>query len=219
MRPEYKSSIKSISMIAVDGPAASGKGTLSRRLADYFSYNYLDTGSLYRAVAVRILQDRQDPNLSTICEYVAQNLDEKDLVNPKLRDEKTGQVASIVSAHPAVRVALLKYQREFARLKPGAVLDGRDIGTLVIPEAKAKIFLEASLKKRAQRRSKELRLRGVESIEFHVLQEMKDRDTRDSSRAVAPLRPADDALIIDTTYLSADEVFEKALLYVEARLP
>ena len=203
----------------MDGPAASGKGTLSRRLADYLSYNYLDTGSLYRAVALRVLREGQDPNASDICEYVAQNLNEKDLDDPKLRDEKTGQAASIISAHPAVRDALLQYLRNFSQLKPGAVLDGRDIGTIVIPEAQAKLFLEASLEIRAHRRLKELQLRGVQSIESDVLQEMKDRDTRDSSRAVAPLRPADDAIIIDTTDLSPDEVFKKALLYVEARMP
>lgn len=217
MRHEFGSLKKCV--IAVDGPAASGKGTLSRRLADYLSYNYLDTGSLYRAVALRVLREGQDPNASDICEYVAQNLNEKDLDDPKLRDEKTGQAASIISAHPAVRDALLQYQRNFSQLKPGAVLDGRDIGTIVIPEAQAKLFLEASLEIRAHRRLKELQLRGVQSIESDVLQEMKDRDTRDSSRAVAPLRPADDAIIIDTTDLSPDEVFKKALLYVEARMP
>ena len=219
MSTKFKKLIKTCYVIAVDGPAASGKGTLSRRLAEHFNYNYLDTGSLYRSVAAKVLREGEDPNVSARCEFIAQNLDEKDLTNPKLRDEKTGQVASIISAHPAVRAALLQYQRKFSQLKPGAVLDGRDIGTIVIPKAQAKLYLEASLATRAQRRSKELQLRGVESIESHVLQEMKDRDTRDSSRAVAPLRPADDALIIDTTDLSPDEVFQKALLYVEARMP
>ena len=204
--------------IAVDGPAASGKGTLARRLAAHFGLSHLDTGGLYRAVAVRVLRLGGDPSDEIAGENAAQNLETKDLEAPNLRAEEVGQAASFVSAHPAVRAALLVYQRNVAATLPGAVLDGRDIGTVVCPEADAKIYLDASVEARAKRRVKELRLRGVESIESRVLQEMQDRDARDSGRAVAPLRAADDALKIDTTDLSPDEVFDRALSYVAARL-
>ncbi|HIM44675.1 MAG: Cytidylate kinase [Alphaproteobacteria bacterium MarineAlpha10_Bin2] len=204
--------------IAVDGPAASGKGTLARRLADHFGLNHLDTGGLYRAVAVRVLRQGGDPADEASGETAAQNLETQDLEAPNLRAEEVGQAASIVSAHPKVRAALLIYQRDFAATPPGAVLDGRDIGTVVCPEAGAKIYLDASLETRAKRRVKELRLRGVESIESRVLQEMQDRDARDSGRAVAPLKAAEDALTMDTTDLSPDEVFDRALSYIAARL-
>ena len=204
--------------IAVDGPAASGKGTLARRLADHFGLNHLDTGRLYRAVAVRVLRQGGDPADEASGETAAQNLETQDLETPNLRAEEVGQAASIVSAHPKVRAALLIYQRDFAATPPGAVLDGRDIGTVVCPAAGAKIYLDASLETRAKRRVKELRLRGVESIESRVLQEMQDRDARDSGRAVAPLKAAEDALTMDTTDLSPDEVFDRALSYIAARL-
>ena len=204
--------------IAVDGPAASGKGTLARRLADHFGLSHLDTGGLYRAVALRVLGQGGDPSDETTGENAAQNLEKRDLEAPNLRAEEVGRAASIVSAHPAVRAALLVYQRTFAATSPGAVLDGRDIGTVVCPEADAKIYLDASVEARAKRRVKELRLRGVESIESRVLQEMQDRDARDSGRAVAPLRAADDALRIDTTDLSPDKVFDRALSYIAERL-
>ena len=204
--------------IAVDGPAASGKGTLARRLAGHFGLRHLDTGGLYRAVAVRVLCQGGDPSDETTGENAAQNLEKRDLEAPNLRSEEVGQAASIVSSHPAVRAALLVYQRTFAARSPGAVLDGRDIGTVVCPEADAKIYLDASIEARAKRRVKELRLRGVESIESRVLQEMQDRDARDSGRAVAPLRAADDALRIDTTDLSPDKVFDRALSYIAERL-
>ncbi len=208
---------KRVVIIAVDGPAASGKGTLARRLAHHFGLKHLDTGGLYRAVAVRVLRQGAGPSDETAGERAAQDLEERDLDAPNLRAEEVGQAASIVSAHPAVRSALLVYQRKFAATPPGAVLDGRDIGTVVCPEANAKIYLDASIDARAKRRVKELRLRGVESIESRVLQEMLDRDARDSGRAVAPLRAADDALKIDTTDLSPDEVFDRALSYIAAR--
>ena len=205
-------------IIAVDGPAASGKGTLARRLADHFTLRHLDTGGLYRAAAVRLLESGGDPADAATAEAAARNLAENDLKSPQLRDEAGGQAASILSAHPPVRAALLAYQRDFAATPPGAVLDGRDIGTVVCPEATGKIYLEASAETRAARRAKELRLRGVESIESRVLQEMKDRDARDSGRAVAPLKAAEDALTIDTTGLSPDEVFDLALSYIAARV-
>jgi cytidylate kinase len=204
-------------IIAVDGPAASGKGTLARRLADHFGLGHLDTGALYRAVAVRVLRAGGDPADAATGETAALSLAPKDLESPNLRDEEVGQAASIVSVHPPVRAALLAYQRDFAATPPGAVLDGRDIGTVVCPRADAKIYLQASAEARARRRAKELRFRGVESIESRVLQEMQDRDARDSARAVAPMKAAADALEIDTTELSPDEVFDLALSYVAAR--
>ncbi len=205
-------------IIAVDGPAASGKGTLARRLADHLGLRHLDTGGLYRATAVRVLQGGGDLADAAAAEAVARNLADKDLKSPNLRDEEVGQAASILSAHPPVRAALLAYQRDFAATPPGAVLDGRDIGTVVCPEASAKIYLEASAEERAARRAKELRLRGVESIESRVLQEMQDRDARDSGRAVAPLKAAEDALTIETTGLTPDEVFDLALSHIAARV-
>ncbi len=205
-------------IIAVDGPAASGKGTLAKRLADRFALSHLDTGGLYRAVASRMLRQGGDPADETAGAKAAQNLEQKDLEAPDLRAEEVGQAASVVSAHAGVREALLAYQRQFAATPPGAVLDGRDIGTVVCPEADGKIYLEAPVEVRARRRVKELRLRGVESIESRVLQEMQDRDARDSGRAVAPLRAAADALKIDTSDLSPEEVFDRALSYLTARL-
>jgi len=205
-------------VIAVDGPAASGKGTLARRLAEHFGLRHLDTGGLYRAVAARMLRLGEDPADAQSGENAAKNLEEQDRNAPNLRAEEVGQAASIVSAHPPVRAALLAYQRAFAATPPGAVLDGRDIGTVVCPEANGKIYLDASVEARAERRVKELRLRGVESIESRVLQEMQDRDARDSGRAVAPLKAAEDALKIDTTGLTPDAVFDRALTYLAARL-
>ncbi|MBI06842.1 MAG: cytidylate kinase [Rhodospirillaceae bacterium] len=205
-------------VIAVDGPAASGKGTLARRLAEHLGFRHLDTGGLYRAVAARMLRLGEDPSDANAGEQAAKNLEEMDRNASNLRTETVGQAASIVSAHPPVRAALLVYQRAFATTPPGAVLDGRDIGTVVCPEANVKIYLDASLEARAARRVKELRLRGAESIESRVLQEMKDRDARDSGRAVAPLKAAEDALRIDTTDLMPDEVFDRSLTYIAARL-
>ena len=202
-----------VTIIAVDGPAASGKGTLARRLAEHFGLKHLDTGGLYRAVAVCVLRQGGDPTDESAGEQAALNLEDQDRNAPNLRAEEVGQAASIVSAHPKVRAALLAYQRKFAGAPPGAVLDGRDIGTV-----DGKFYLDASLVARAKRRVKELRLRGVESIESRVLQEMQDRDARDSGRAVAPLKAAHDARKIDTTGLSPDEVFDRALSYLAARL-
>ncbi len=207
-----------IVVIAVDGPAASGKGTLARHLAEHFSLRHLDTGGLYRAVAVRMLRLGEDLSDANAGKIAVKNLEDRDRNASNLRAEAVGQAASIVSAHPPVRSALLDYQRTFATTPPGAVLDGRDIGTVGCPEANGKIYLDASVETRTVRRVKELRLRGVESIESRVLQEMLDRDARDSGRAVAPLKAAEDALKIDTTGLTPGEVFDRALTYLAARL-
>ncbi len=205
-------------IIAVDGPAASGKGLLARRLATHYALNHLETGLLYRAVGLRMLRAGDDPADEPSAAEAARSVVSADLEGPDLRDEAVSQAASVVAAYGAVREALLAFQRRFAATPPGAVLDGRDIGTVVCPGAQAKIYLDASLAVRADRRARELRSRGVESIESRVLKDMKARDTRDSSRAAAPLTPADGACRIDTSDLSPDQVFERAVSYVDSRL-
>ncbi len=208
-------------IIAVDGPAAAGKGTLARRLADHFGLAYLDTGTLYRATAARLLRSGDDPNNPNAAAAAAGALVAADLQSPDLRAEHVGQAASVVAAHHPVRAALLAYQRKFAAQPPqnkrGAVLDGRDIGTVVLPDADVKIFVTASLEARATRRHKELRALGQKSIRADILQEMQDRDTRDRERAAAPLKPAPNAFLLDTTALDADAAFEAALLFVTSR--
>lgn len=206
-------------VIALDGPAASGKGTLARRLAKHYGLRHLDTGALYRAVALRLLRGGGDPAVAAQAVDAAQALTDADLAEPALRDEAVGAAASVVAAHGVVRHALLGYQRAFARRPPGAVLDGRDIGTVVCPDAPIKIYLEAAAETRAARRLRELRSRGVAGIESRVLDEMTARDARDRRRDIAPLRPAEDASWIDTTALGPDEVFEQAVAIVGPRLP
>ena len=205
-------------MIAVDGPAAVGKGTLARRLAEHYGLRHLDTGSLYRATALRILRSGSDPAAETAAAAAAKGITDDDLGDPALRDEDVGQAASVVAAHGAVRRALLGYQRAFAARSPGAVLDGRDIGTVVCPNAQVKFYLEATAEVRARRRLCELRSRGVESIESRVLDEIIARDARDRRRSAAPMKPATDACRIDTSALGPDEVFEQAVAIVDARL-
>ncbi len=205
-------------VIAVDGPAAAGKGTLARRLAAHYGLRHLDTGALYRATALRLLRANGDPAHEAAAEAAARNVTAADLDDPALREEEVGQAASVVATHGAVRVALLDYQRTFAAEPPGAVLDGRDIGTVVCPEAQVKFYLEATAEVRAERRLCELRSRGVESIESSVLEEIIARDVRDSRRSAAPLKPAADASRIDTTALGPDEVFEQAVATVDSRL-
>ncbi|MGO8916527.1 MAG: (d)CMP kinase [Stellaceae bacterium] len=205
-------------IIAIDGPAASGKGTLARRLARHFGLRHLDTGGLYRAVARRVLDAGGDPADAAAAEAAAKAVRAGDLGDPRLREEGVAQAASVVAAIPAVRRALLAFQRDFARQKPGAVLDGRDIGTVICPEAEAKLFVTASLEARAARRVQELRERGETAIYEAVLQDMKDRDARDSHRRAAPLVPADDAFVLDTTALDADAAFAAALAFIGRKL-
>ena len=197
-------------VIAIDGPAASGKGTLARRLALHFGLHYLDTGKLYRATALGVIAARGDPADPRAAEKAAQNISLAGLDDPRLSAEDVAKASSVVAAIPAVRAALLELQRRFARCPPGAVLDGRDIGTVVCPDATVKLFVTASLEARAKRRVKELRERGAAAIYDAVLQGMKERDARDSERRVAPLAAAPDAVTIDTTLLDADQVFERA---------
>ena len=205
-------------VIAVDGPAAAGKGTLARRLATHYGLRHLDTGALYRATALRLLRANGDPAQEAEAEGAARGLTDADFDDPALRDETVGQAASVVAAHGAVRRALLDYQRTFAAQPPGAVLDGRDIGTVVCPDAHVKFYLEATPEVRARRRLCELRSRGVEGIESRVLDEIIARDARDRRRSAAPLKPAAGASRIDTSALGPDEVFEKAVAIVDARL-
>ncbi len=208
-------------MIAVDGPAASGKGTLARRLADHLGYAHLDTGLLYRAVGLRLLRAGIDPDDAETAARAAAEVGAEELYDPALRADATANAAGVVAAIPAVREALLGFQRNFIAHPPGgaagAVLDGRDIGTVICPDADHKIFVEASLEVRADRRLKELRERGVESIPSRVLQDMTERDTRDRSRRVAPLVPAKDAYLLDTTERDADAAFAAALEFINSR--
>ncbi|HEV2185893.1 MAG TPA: (d)CMP kinase [Stellaceae bacterium] len=201
-------------VVAIDGPAASGKGTLARRIARHFGFAHLDTGKLYRAVALAVLDAGGDPDDAATAEKAAQNLDLSHLGDQRLRGDDVGNAASIVAAIPAVRAALLEAQRRFVHHPPGsatgAVLDGRDIGTVVCPDATVKLFVTASVESRAERRVKELRESGAEAIYDSVLQGMKERDARDSGRQVAPLSAAPDAMTIDTTLLDPDQVFELA---------
>jgi cytidylate kinase len=204
-------------IIAIDGPAASGKGTLAKRLAAHFGLPHLDTGLLYRAVA-RSLIDRAVP-LSDIEEATraALSLDPGSLDDPRLRGAAMGEAASVVSAFQPVRDALLDVQRDFAGQATGAVLDGRDIGTVVCPLAEVKLFITASPEERARRRHLELLARN-EAAEFTaILEDIRRRDERDQTRSTAPLKPADDAVVLDTTRLDADAAFRAALDIVEAR--
>jgi len=209
-------------IIAIDGPSASGKGTLARRLAAALDLACLDTGLLYRAVGAKLLARGQKPEDPAAAEQAAADLALEDLSRADLRSEAVGEAASEVAALPGVRAQLLAFQRRFAAQPPddkaGAVLDGRDIATVVCPEADVKVFLTANLETRAARRSKELQERGEEAIYPRVLQEMQDRDARDSGRAAAPLRPADDAIVIDTTEIDSDAVFEAVLAISQSRL-
>jgi cytidylate kinase len=204
-------------IIAIDGPAASGKGTLAKRMAAHYGLPHLDTGLLYRAVA-RTLLDRglrlDDPEAAA---DVAAGLDVRGLDDVRLRGAPMGEAASVVSAFPAVRDALLDIQRQFAAQATGAVLDGRDIGTVVCPLADVKLFITAAPEERARRRHLELLARN-EAAEFTaILDDIRRRDERDATRATAPLRPADDAVILDTTPLDADAAFRAALDIVETR--
>ena len=207
-------------IIAIDGPAAAGKGTLARRLAKHLGYDFLDTGSLYRGVGLQVLKRGGDPADTTAAKAAAEHLDLSLLADPDLRGEDAAKAASLVAAQPAVRAALLDFQRQFAHRPPGgrgAVLDGRDVGTVVCPDAGVKLFVTASLEARALRRLAELQASGRAAIWEAVLQDMRDRDARDSRRDVAPLKPAEDAVVIDTTSLSPDQVFEAAKAIVEAK--
>ena len=198
-------------IVAIDGPAASGKGTLARRIAAELGLRYLDTGSIYRAVALACLRAGVDVADAGEAARLAEALDAAHLDEPALRDPGVGEAASVVSAHPGVREALLGWQRRFADTPPGAVLDGRDIGTVVCPDADAKLFVTATPEVRAARRAAEMRSKGHDLTDEEVLADILRRDARDQARASAPLRQADDADLLDTTDLSIEAAFQAAL--------
>ncbi|MCR9125688.1 MAG: cytidylate kinase [Rhodobacteraceae bacterium] len=198
--------------VAIDGPAASGKGTLARALAAHFGFAHLDTGLLYRAVGARML-DGIEPLAA------ARALRADDLDPALLRTQAVAEAASKVAARPEVRQALLDFQRAFARRSGGAVLDGRDIGTVICPEAETKLFITASAEVRARRRFLELIAAGQAVTEAEVLADVRQRDDRDMNRADAPLRAADDAVRMDTTEMGIDAVLEQAVALIAARIP
>ena len=203
------------SIIAIDGPSASGKGTVARKLATHFGFAYLDTGLLYRAVGMGVLHAGGDLSDAAVAEKVALSLVAAKLEDPALRSDTASAAASKVAAIPVVRAALLQFQKNFCAHpphgKPGAVLDGRDIGTVIAPEAPVKIYITASAEARATRRFKELLAHAEKVTYAEVLHDMQERDARDMARAAAPLKPAVDAITIDTSLLSAEEVFEQAV--------
>lgn len=204
-------------VVAIDGPAAAGKGTLARRIAAALGLPYLDTGLLYRAVGRRVLDAGADPRDARMAEAAARALAPADLDRADLRGPMADMAASAVAAIPAVRAALLQFQRDFGRAH-GAVLDGRDIGTVVFPEAGVKIFVTASVAERARRRFLELQARGVAADHDQVEAEIRDRDAQDANRPVAPLKPAADAAVLDTTALDPDAAFVAAMELVRARI-
>lgn len=197
--------------VAIDGPAAAGKGTIGRAVAERFGFAHLDTGLLYRAVGAKVAEGA-DPVAA------ADGLTPADLERGDLRTAEAGQAASRVAAIPEVRDALVAFQRRFARAEGGAVLDGRDIGTVICPEAEVKLYVTASDEVRARRRWLELREKGTTVSEAEVLEDLRARDRRDSERAAAPLRPAEDALLLDTTELSISAAVQKAVEAIEQRI-
>lgn len=204
-------------IIAVDGPAASGKGTIARALASHFGLPHLDTGLLYRAVGMAVLRAGGDPGDPSDA-FAACDFSDAMLHDPEIRSEAASRAASIVSAHPGVRDALLDRQRQFARQPGGAVLDGRDIGTVIAPEAKAKLFVTASAEVRAVRRFAELEKNGAHVHFDSVLADIQARDERDSGRHSAPLRQAADADLLDTSEMRIDAAVQRAIALVEARI-
>jgi cytidylate kinase len=203
-------------IIAIDGPAASGKGTLGKRLAAHYGLRHLDTGLLYRAVGKALLDGGHRPDDAARAVAAAQALDPTRFDETALKGPAAGEAASVVSAIPQVRAALVDFQRAFAAKPPGAVLDGRDIGTVICPDADVKIFVTATAQVRAQRRTIEFRRAGLAVEEAEILADIQRRDERDMNRAVAPLTPAADAHRLDTTALDVEGAFAAALAIVEA---
>lgn len=201
-------------IIAVDGPTASGKGTIARALSAHFRLPHLDTGLLYRAVGRQVLLNEGDPDDAQDA-LAGCTFPDALLGDPTLRNEETGGLASRVSVHPQVREALFERQRAFATQPGGSILDGRDIGTVIAPEADAKLFVTASVEARAQRRFLEMRERGVRVTLLEIADDLRRRDERDRERAVAPLIPAEDAMVLDTSGLGREEAIEAAIEAVE----
>jgi CMP/dCMP kinase len=204
-------------IIAVDGPAASGKGTIARALAQHYGLPHLDTGLLYRAVAATVLREDLDPAREADA-VSACSFEDYLLNDPWLRTDEVGKAASVVSAHPLVRAALLNRQKKFARQPGGAVLDGRDIGTVIAPDADVKLFVKATPMIRAQRRHLELRKNGVLTSLDKVLADIRARDERDSKRSEAPMLQAPDASLLDTSFLSIDAAVQRAIAIVDGKM-
>jgi len=205
-------------IIAIDGPAASGKGTLGKRLARHYGYRHLDTGVIYRAVAKALLDAGADLTDEMLAVSAAMELDPEKFGNPILKTQRVGEAASVVAAIPGVRQVLVNFQRQFAADPPGAVLDGRDIGTVVCPDADVKIFVVADPQVRARRRTLEARARGEEADEAAVLADILKRDERDRNRSVSPLRPAPDAHTLDNSNLDIEAGVRAAIAIVEAAI-
>jgi cytidylate kinase len=203
-------------IIAIDGPAASGKGTLAKRLAQHYQLRHLDSGLIYRAVAKTLLDAGHAPDDHVRAVAAAQALDPARFDDPALKAQAVGDAASLVSAIPQVRAALVDFQRRFGRTPPGAVVDGRDIGTVIFPEADVKIYVDATAQARAARRLAELQAAGTTVDAGDVLAGILRRDERDSTRAAAPLKRAPDAYLLDTTHLDIDAAFRAAVDIIEA---
>jgi cytidylate kinase len=203
-------------IIAIDGPAASGKGTLGKRLAQHYGYRHLDTGVIYRAVAHMLLGQGADLRDEARAVQAALGLDPDKFGDPALKSHEIGEAASVVSAIPKVREVLVDFQRDFAATPPGAVLDGRDIGTVICPDAEVKIFVVADPKVRARRRALEARGRGEEADEAKILADILARDERDQNRPIAPLKPAEDAYLLDNSKLDIEAGVRAAIDIVEA---
>jgi cytidylate kinase len=206
-------------LIAVDGPAASGKGTIARALAAHFGLPHMDTGMLYRAVAVSLNRFGGDPGNEFEAVRAVAGLAQVAIDDPELRSEFAGSVASRISAYPGVRAALIERQRDFAAQDGGAVLDGRDVGTVIAPHATAKLYVTASAEVRAKRRLAELVARGAGAHYDDVLIDIRARDERDAGRTAAPLRQAPDAELLDTSELDVETAIARAIALVEAKLP
>ncbi|MCR4283107.1 MAG: (d)CMP kinase [Bauldia sp.] len=202
-------------IIAIDGPAAAGKGTLAARLAAHYGLRYLDTGLLYRLVGKTMAERNLDPDDTDAAGKVAREIDVSRLSDPNLRGHSAGELASRVAVHPEVRAALLQFQRDFAARPGGAVLDGRDIGTAVVPEAEVKIYVTATPEERARRRTVELLAKGRAVANETILGEIRARDARDAGRAAAPLAKAADAHLLDTTDMDIETAFRAAVDIVE----
>jgi CMP/dCMP kinase len=203
-------------IIAIDGPAASGKGTLAKRLAAHYGYRHLDTGAIYRAVAYALISRGADLADKAAAVRAARGLDPQTFDNPELKSHQVGTAASVVSAYPEVREVLLNFQRQFAAHPPGAVLDGRDIGTVICPNADVKIFVVADPGVRARRRTLEAQARGETADEAAILADILARDERDRNRAVAPLKPAADAYLLDNSHLDIEGGVRAAIDIIEA---
>lgn len=205
-------------IIAVDGPSAAGKGTIARAIAAAMGYHFLDTGSLYRIVALMMLRQGKDLDDAEAAAKIAATIDPSAFDDNDLRGEEVAAAASRVSVFPEVRKNLLGFQRDFARRQPGAVLDGRDIGTVVCPDADVKLFITASPEVRARRRFQELLERGGDPAFETVLADVKARDARDAGRAHSPLKPAADAIVIDTSAIGRDEAIAAAIEHVRGKI-